>query len=175
MDVFAGFNVHTYYKEQVGPECHMVFMVVTYSHGSESPGIYQASGFVQFGNGCDNKKIIQDKQSVIDLKDVMGITEVHEQIVAYLDSKGIVDDSFTVSSDFSVFCNPNDGTLIVNRTVNSIDQIEIRNLQGEIKKTLSTDLSKTSERYDISDLAPGIYIVCLGKSSIIIHTDQIIR
>jgi hypothetical protein len=175
VDVFAGFIIHSYYKEQISPDCHLVFVVITYDNNDGQGEIYQASGFVQVGNGCANKSVIQDEQCVLDLLQVMGTPEVNEQFEEFLNSKGIADDGISELSQISVFCNPNVGSIIVNRYANTVDLVEIRNLQGELKKSFSANLSKASERYDISDLTPGVYVVWVGKNSMIIHTDQIIR
>lgn len=175
MDVFAGFIIHSYYKEQISPDCHLVFVVITYDNNDGQGEIYQASGFVQVGNGCVNKSVFQDEPCVLDLVQVMGTPEVNQQFAAFLDAEGISDDGMSSPSQISVFCNPNVGTIIVNRYANTVDLVEIRNLQGELMKSFSASISKASERYDISDLTPGVYVVWVGKDSMIIHTDQIIR
>lgn len=169
----AEFIIHPYYINQMPQGCHHFFVVITYDNGDGLGEVYQSSGMVQVGD-CPSK-LTGDSDVIIAFEDIIETPEVNSQLQSYLASKGIDGSDLASVVDFSVFCEPESGLVIVSRSVNTVDNVEIRNLNGELLKTFPADQNLKTEVYNISDLAPGVYVVALGKNEIVVHTDQVAR
>lgn len=171
---FAGFIIHSYYHKAINPDCHEIFVVVTFDNGDGEGEIYISSGMVQVGSGCPGM-VVSDPNVIMDLAELLATPEVNAPFQTYLNSKGIDGSDLAVTSQISVFCNPELGFVIVSRLPNVVDNVEIRSLQGTLLKSFNANLNLKTERYDISDLQPGIYIVAVGKDHITIRTDQVAK
>lgn|GEM_PF-2551541 len=169
----AGFIIHPYYVNQAPQGCHHIFVVITYDNGDGVGEIYQSSGMVQVGD-CP-PKLTADEGVVIAFENIIQTPEVNSQLQGYFASKGIDGSDLSTTVNFSVFCEPEKGIVIVSRIVNTVDNVEIRNLNGVLLKTFVADQNLKTEVFDISDLQPGVYVVALGKDQIVVHTDQVAR
>ncbi len=171
---WSGFITTAFYIRQEPTDCHHLFVVVTFDNGDGNGPIYMGSGEVTVGSGCPQIAPQSDPYSVIDLGVLVQTPEVNEAMASFLTSKGFPTASRPGGDSVQIMSAGN-GILIVSREFNTIDRIEIKDLQGITVAVLEPDPSLRSESYDINNLQNGIYIVGASKQQIVIKTGQIIK